>query len=137
MRVKELLGRKPDKTISVSPETTVADAATVMAKNQVGLLVVVDGDSNVVGVFSERDVVRAVAVGDGNQDACAIGKLMTSKVITCAESDGVLDAVRAMYGSHIRHLIVMDGDNLAGVLSLRDVLDAMFVRVEELEKAAA
>ena len=135
MDVRELLNNKPGRIISVSPETTGAEAANIMAEHSVGVAVVTDQNGKLVGVISERDIVAAVGANAGTLEDFVVGQLMTPSVITCDATDVVLDAIRKMYSHSIRHIIVMDGEELAGVVSLRDVLDAMFIRIEERERA--
>ena len=83
-----------------------------------------------------RAAITFSAVGAGRFEERVVADLMTPSVITCDAADSMLVAIRKMYEHTIRHLVVMNGDQLAGVISLRDVLDAMFITIEEREKAA-
>lgn len=109
-------------TVTVSPAATLRDVAVVMEREEVGaVVVVVDGRAG--GVLSERDVVGAVANGEDVDDVRA-GDVMAVDVVNASVGDTVAEAAAAMLAGNIRHLPVVDGDAVAGVVSIRDVLAA-------------
>ncbi|MBL8776934.1 MAG: CBS domain-containing protein [Acidimicrobiales bacterium] len=109
-------------TVTVSPAATLRDVAVVMEREEVGaVVVVVDGRAG--GVLSERDVVGAVANGEDVDDVRA-GDVMAVDVVNASVEDTVAQAAAAMLAGNIRHLPVVDGDAVAGVVSIRDVLAA-------------
>lgn len=109
-------------TVTVPPAATLRDAAVVMEREEVGAVVVVV-DGRAAGVLSERDVVGAVANGEDVDDVRA-GDVMAVDVVSASVDDTVADAAESMLAGNIRHLPVVDGDAVAGVVSIRDVLAA-------------
>lgn len=108
--------------VTVPPEATLREAAVVMAREEIGAVVVVV-EGRVGGVLSERDVVQAVANGDEVDDDRA-EDVMAMEVVTASVDDTVAEAAQKMLEGSIRHLPVVDGDKVAGVVSIRDVLAA-------------
>lgn len=106
-------------SVTESPSDTLRAAAVLMWRQQTGSLAIVDGDT-LVGIITERDVLRAVAQGV-DLDSTTVGDAMTKHVITVASDVPLRDASRLMAQHWIRHLPVVDGDKLVGVLSQRDV----------------
>lgn len=108
--------------VTVFPEATLREVAVVMDLEEVGAVVVV-AEGRSVGVLSERDLVRAVAAGDDVDDVRA-EDVMAMEVVTVALDDTVADAATGMLDGAIRHLPVVDGEAVVGVVSIRDVLQA-------------
>lgn len=106
-------------SITESATDTLRAAAELMWRQQTGSLAIVDADA-LVGIITERDVLRAVAQGV-DLDTATIGDAMTKNVITVGSDVPLRDAARLMAQHWIRHLPVVDGDRLVGVLSQRDV----------------
>lgn len=109
-------------TVTVPPSATLRDVAEVMAREEVGAVVVVV-DGRAAGVLSERDVVGAVANGDDVDDVRA-EDVMAVDLVSASVDDTVAQAAAAMLAGNIRHLPVVEGDAVAGVVSIRDVLAA-------------
>ncbi len=134
MKVGDLL--KGYGFISITPDKTIRDAARVMATKGVGFLVVVDSSDprKVVGVLSERDIIRAVA---SNKEDATVGELMTRDVITIRDTDTLYKAAKLMREHSIRHLVVVNEDGIpVGVLSIRDLTyeeGALKALAEEIE----
>jgi CBS domain-containing protein len=131
MNVQGILGSKGAATITIGSAASLADAAQTMRDAGVGALVVSDDGRHLVGIVSERDVVRALA----NHGATVLGRpvssAMTTDVVTCAPSDSVETLMRSMTDRRVRHLPVLDGDGvLGGVISIGDVVKS---RLGELE----
>ncbi len=105
--------------VTVEPGATVAQAATVMAEKRVGSALVMDGDS-VAGIFTERDIVRALSQ-DFDAPGHPITHWMTRDPITVGPDATVEDALETMLGGGFRHLPVMDGDAILGMVSMRDL----------------
>ncbi|HEX5493786.1 MAG TPA: CBS domain-containing protein [Mycobacteriales bacterium] len=106
--------------VSGSPSGTLRDAAARMWEQQTGSLLVMDGD-HLLGIVTERDVVRAVAQG-GNVDTATVGEIMTPDVFTVPPDMALYEAARLMVSRWVRHLPVVDSDEVVGVLSLRDLV---------------
>ena len=122
MQVSEVMNRV---NISELSAATLRDAAGRMWKQQTGSLVVLDGDE-LIGIITERDIMKAVARGD-DLDSTPISAVMTRAVITVAPGDSVEAAAEHMATRWIRHLPVLDGGALVGMVSQRD-LCALLVR---------
>lgn len=106
--------------VSDSSAGTLRDAAVRMWEQQTGSLLVMDGD-HLLGIVTERDVVRTVAQG-GNVDAATVGEVMTPDVLTVPPHMALYEAARLMVARWVRHLPVVDGGEVVGVLSLRDLV---------------
>lgn len=105
--------------LNISPETTVAEAATMMGARKVGASLVVV-DEKLVGIFTERDIVKALA---SHFDAAGhpVDQWMTKSPSTVAPGESENDALDSMLAGGFRHLPVVDGDSLVGIISIRDV----------------
>ena len=109
-----------NETVSVAPTASVRHVARILARYQVGAVVVRADDEADAGILSERDVVRFVAAG-GDPDAAEARDVMTADLVTIDVAEPLHDAVRAMVSNAVRHLAVVDGDEVVGVLSARDL----------------
>lgn len=117
MRVADVM---TEASISESPADTLRDAAALMWREQTGSLVVMDGDV-LVGIITERDILRATAL-DADVDALTVGEVMTTEVVTTTAEVSLHDAARVMAQHWIRHLPVVDGSLVVGMLSQRDIM---------------
>ncbi len=105
---------------SLPPNATVRDAARVMAERHVGaILVAVDG--RLQGIFTERDVLARVVAAGLDPDDTVLGGVMTPNPDTVAPNDTALDALRRMTECGYRHLPVLDGTRMVGIVSIRDI----------------
>lgn len=125
MKIDQVLRHKGNRIVSVRIEVTVEEAAHVLRKENVGAVVVKDvchseGDT-VVGMFSERDVVRALVDHGVGALRKPVWSLMSRSVISCAPGDDIEDALELMDRHHIRHLPVLQHNSLIGVVSIRDL----------------
>ena len=121
MFVAEILKTKGDAVFSIAPEQTVAKACAALEERRVGALVVCDGD-RVAGVFSERDVVRALAADGGAALGRPVADYMTAKVIFAEPREEMSALMSRMTDRRIRHLPVLEGERLIGVISIGDVV---------------
>lgn len=125
MRVSDLLRRSGKKVVTCSVNNTIRDAAFFIIDNKVGALPVIDGSGGaLVGIFSERDIAKAVAYRGEIAMEQSISEVMTRKVIVIGPDETVKNAMRIMGNETIRHLPVVEGGKLLGVISQRDVLKA-------------
>jgi CBS domain-containing protein len=120
----------------VSPGTTVLAAMQRMAQEDIGFLVVLDG-ARLAGVVSERDCARKVLLGQRAVQDVMVRDVMTTSVITVPPEQKIPACVRLMHEKAIRHLPVMRGNEVAGVLSVRDVMGALIERHEGLLRRLA
>lgn len=113
--------------VTIEKGGSIVDAAGVLASNGIGLLVVVDGDE-VVGVVSERDVVRVLADGV-RPEVVQVEDRGSAEVVTIRTDDSLADALERMLEADVRHLLAVDdGGRPAGVLSMRDVMTELAIR---------
>ncbi len=130
MRVAQLLAVKGHEVATISKERSVRDALALLKERGIGALVVTGSSAPLVGMFSERDVVRALAVnGEAALDQ-TVAELMSTTVSTCEESSELNELMKTMTDRHIRHLPVLEEGKLVGLISIGDVVKA---RLEELE----
>ena len=135
--VKQLLQGKGHDIWSIGPEASVYDAIELMADKEVGALVVLEGDS-LVGVLSERDYARKVVLQGRSSKSTKIKGIMTSRVVYARPKQTVEECMALMTDKRIRHLPVMDGDELIGVISIGDLVKAIIEEqqhvIEQLEQ---
>jgi CBS domain-containing protein len=119
--VRELLLAKSDKVWTVSPETSVYEALALMAKHDVGALPVMDG-AKLVGILSERDYARGVALRGRTSSTMTVGELMTSPVLYVRLEQTISDCMALMTAKRVRHLPVVDHQALVGIVTIGDVV---------------
>ena len=130
MKVGAILSQKGRKVITVKAYTKLMDVSHVLANNKIGCIVVVDDDENVVGVISERDIVRGL--GDKGPEilTAPVVALMTEKVITCSEQDTVDDVMALMSTHRFRHMPVVENGQLVGIISIGDAVKTKIASAE-------
>lgn len=120
--LQQLLDNKKHKSvISIAPHRPVFDALVVLAEYKIGALVVLDGDK-LVGVFSERDYAREIILKGKSSKTTPISEVMSSNVVTTVPNDTVEHAMNLMSDKHIRHLPVLEGGKVIGMLSIGDLV---------------
>ncbi|HEU4590413.1 MAG TPA: CBS domain-containing protein [Steroidobacteraceae bacterium] len=133
LSVQQLLDQKPKGVHSVQPDEPVITAIRKMAEHHIGALLVMTGDK-LVGIVSERDYARKVVLLGRSSTDTRVADIMTSKVITVIPQQDVHDCMRLMTDKRIRHLPVMHGDRVIGILSIGDLVRAV---IEEQERTIA
>ena len=121
------------EVISIAPHRPVIDALIILAEYKIGALVVMDQDK-MVGIFSERDYAREVVLKGKSSKVTTIEEVMTKNVLTGQAKDTFEKAMTLMTENHIRHLPIMDGNQVIGMLSLGDVAKEMIVYQKNLIK---
>lgn len=106
---------------SVGRHATVAEACAAMGESNAGIVAIED-DGHLVGLFSERDVVRRVVNEGENPATTPVENVMTTKIVVAAPTDDVESAVRKMDSANIRHLPVVEDGHLVSMLSIRDLM---------------
>lgn len=119
--VRDLLARKSGEVLSIAPSDTVLAAALVMNQHGIGGLVVLD-EGKLLGVFTERDILRRVVAAGRDPAATKVREVMTSPVITCLPATSVEECGAIMSGKRIRHLPVTDDRGLVGLITSGDLL---------------
>ena len=134
--VRDLLEGKGRDVWSVAPDSTVYDALKLMAERGIGAVLVLDGKT-VAGILSERDYARQVVLkGKASKDT-PVREIMTTRVVFIGPERSAEDCMAVMADKRIRHLPVLDGDDLLGILSIGDVVKAVIsekqFQIEQLE----
>ena len=129
MRIADVLRTKGAAVATITPETSVSGLLNELAMNNIGAMVVVSGDG-VVGIVSERDVVRKLHEHGVELLRLPVSQIMTTMVATCSPTDTVDHLTALMTTKRVRHIPVVDNDRLVGIVSIGDVVKQ---RMEELE----
>jgi len=134
MKVELILQRKGNDVISLRPEDTVQTAAAILSTNKIGALPVKNGSEELVGILSERDIVKGLYKSGAGCINLLVSDLMTTKVATCTVSDKVKDVQQVMHNGRFRHVPVIKDGKLYGVVSQGDV---MHVCIEQAQTEAS
>jgi CBS domain-containing protein len=130
MIVASLLNTKGRDVFSVGPDATVTDAARYLRDKGIGAALVLDQAGAAAGVFSERDLVNAVADQGNTALTLTVGELMTRDVISCTPRDPIPSVMATMTERRVRHLPVVDGGKVVGVVSIGDVVKSRIAEAE-------
>ena len=132
--VKHLLDSKVRHVIAVAPDTTVLDAVKLMADKAVGSLVVMEDDA-LCGIITERDYARKVIIKGRASESTQVAEIMSSNVFTTTGDQTVNECMEQMSKNSIRHLPVVEGDSVIGMISMRDLVQAIISdQQEEIEQ---
>lgn len=122
--VKHLLDSKGRDVISITEDASVLDAIKIMAERSIGSLLVMDGDK-LKGIVTERDYARKVIVKGRSSKSTQVREIMTADVCTASMDQSVNDCMSVMTERRIRHLPVVDGDAVIGLISIGDLVQAI------------
>lgn len=128
--VRDMIRKKGDQVFTIAPQATVLDALKIMAQHNIGALLVMTED-RLEGILSERDCIRKVELAGRIAKDTKVSDIMTSDVITVDCSQPLEECMALMIDKNIRHLPVYDSSELAGLLSVRDVLKEV-VEVQQM-----
>jgi len=128
MFVSDILSQKGGLVFSVTPGTTVAEVAMQLSARRIGSVLVLSEQSAVVGIVSERDLVRALATHGAKAMELETRQVMTRDVVTCHPDDSIDEVMQTMTSGRFRHLPVIHRGELLGLISIGDVVKA---RLEE------
>jgi len=124
MRISDILRKKGSHVVTIEPHRTVWDAIQTLNENKIGALVVTGPDGDVAGIITERDILRVATEQCDRIKETTIGDVMTRDVIIGVGEDRLDYVMGIMTQNRIRHLPVMDGEELAGIISIGDVVNA-------------
>ena len=138
MNVQSIIGAKGTDVATIAQTVSLHEAIRVLGERRIGALVV-SGDGHAIeGIVSERDIVRTTATGGAGALDGSVGSVMSTDVVTCSVSDGVDRLMTLMTERRIRHLPVVDEQGqLAGIVSIGDVVKARLSELEEENRAMA
>jgi len=129
-----ILARKGSAVWSISPDATVFEAIQLMANKNVGALPVVD-NSRLIGIISERDYTRKVILKGLSSEDTPVRDIMAREVLTASPSDSIQDCMRVMTEKRVRHLPVLEGTRMIGIVSIGDVMEwVISAQAEEIER---
>lgn len=131
--VRNLLSGKGDQIFTIAQDQTLAEAVIALRDKKIGALPVVSDDGNLVGILSERDIVRKLAETPGQTLPQKVSENMTANVVTCTPSEPLISVLQRMTEGRFRHMPVMDGEKLCGMVTIGDVVN---YRLKELEHEA-
>ncbi len=135
MSVGRILAEKGHEVQTIQPHRTLAEAAHVLAERRIGAAVVTGADGAVLGILSERDIVRALAETGPDALNEPVSRRMTAKVTTCNEAMGIEAAMEMMTTGKFRHLPVVHDGRLSGIISIGDVVKRHIEKIEAETKA--
>ncbi|MBO9587348.1 CBS domain-containing protein [Devosia sp.] len=133
MIVDTILQLKGTAVYTLRDSDTLSDAVAMLNSHNIGAIVIVGMGESVIGILSERDIVRQLGNNPSAALAKSIGSVMTRTVVTCDRTTAISDVMERMTHRRIRHMPVVDGDRLTGIISIGDVVK---LKIEEVEHEA-
>ena len=130
MIIQEILRYKGHDVVTATESQTVLEVVRILVEHNIGGVVVME-DDRVTGILTERDILRLTARTPGELGSIEVGAAMTRVVITATAEDRLEDVMHVMTENKIRHLPVMDGDRLVGIVSIGDLVNACRVAAEQ------
>jgi CBS domain-containing protein len=130
MTVQNILDRKGSSVATLPPDATVAKAVKLLRQKRIGAVVVSPDGRKIVGILSERDIAHGLDEHGARLADLTVQQLMTTKIFTCSPSDSVEAVMQLMTDHRVRHVPVVKGGNLAGIVSIGDIVKN---RLEHLE----
>jgi CBS domain-containing protein len=134
MTVRAILDVKGSDVVTIEPAATIAAATRMLAERKIGALVVLGPERRVMGIISERDIVRVLAEHGGGVLDESVATVMTRKVVTCTRADTVGEIMERMTSGKFRHVPVIEDGGLVGIISIGDVVKH---RLHEMENESA
>jgi CBS domain-containing protein len=129
MRIADLLRNKGAAVVTINPDATVTEFLAGLARHNIGAMVVV-GPDGVIGIVSERDIVRELHTHGASVLSRPVSKIMTAGISTCSKTDTIDSISVLMTENRVRHVPVLDNGKLIGIVSIGDIVKT---RIEELE----
>jgi CBS domain-containing protein len=141
MSLKSILINKGNQVVSIDTAADLAAAAKLLTKHSIGVLVVLDVDGRLVGILSERDIVRAMSENGIAALQLPVAEVMTRSVSTCDVNDAISSVMERMTKGKFRHMPVLENGSLAGIVSNRDLLklhlDTIREHIHQIEASLA
>jgi len=131
MTVGIILAGKGREVTAIEPGASLAAAAHLLAEKRIGAALILGADHRIVGIISERDIVRALAEGGAAALDQPVSRTMTRKVETCSEGEAVSSIMERMTAGKFRHMPVVEQGRLAGIVSIGDIVKH---RLQEMER---
>lgn len=130
MHVHRILSTKGRNVITIDPKRTLGEAVQLLSSMKIGALLVSDGTRPVLGIISERDIVRAMSSHGATALDEPIARFMTEKVVTCTGATGINEVMEVMTSGKFRHVPVVENGTLVGIVSIGDVVKFRLAEIE-------
>jgi CBS domain-containing protein len=135
MTVETILAQKGRSVATIDPDRTLGEAARELSARRIGAVVITDGQMTVLGILSERDIVRAVAQRSTGALDEPVRQHMTGRVVTCKGDASIDEVMKLMTEGKFRHLPVVEGGQLAGIVSIGDIVKQRLADIEAESQA--
>jgi CBS domain-containing protein len=135
MTVKVILSKKGSDVSTIDPTASLESGIRILAERGIGALVVLGADQRMIGILSERDIVRALAERGAGSLTEPLARVMTRNVSTCTESETVNSIMEQMTAGKFRHVPVVEGERLVGIVSIGDVVKHALTELQHESKA--
>src|SRR5690348_5183492 len=131
MIVKSIIDTKGRDVVTLEPVATLDTAAKLLSERRIGAVVVLGADDRVVGILSERDIVRAISERGVGAMQEPVSQVMTRKVASCTLDESIHSIMERMTAGKFRHVPVIENGRLAGIISIGDVVKHRIVEIEQ------
>jgi CBS domain-containing protein len=135
MTVEHILRSKGRHVVTIEPDRTLGEAARLLSEQRIGAVLISDSFRPVVGILSERDIVRALASRGATALEEPVSRSMTEKVVTCTCQSAINEVMEMMTQGKFRHVPVVEGGRLAGIVSIGDIVKHRLAEVEAETRA--
>lgn len=136
-RVKDILLDKGSEIWGIAPDASVYEAIRLLAEKEIGALAVIEDDT-IVGIISERDYARQIILKDRSSQKALVKDIMSTDLVTASPEEDVQQCMELMSDSRIRHLPILDGEKLVGMISIGDLVRTIIAEqqstIVDLEK---
>jgi CBS domain-containing protein len=135
MNVEHILSEKGRQVVTIAPQASLMEAGRMLSEKRIGAVVVADSGNAVLGILSERDIVRALAArGPAALDE-PVSRSMTEKVVTCTGASAINEVMELMTDGKFRHVPVVENGRLSGIVSIGDIVKHRLAEVEAESRA--
>ena len=135
MIVNTILSAKGSEVITIGPTATLEDAIAVLTRHRIGAVVVLGTEERLIGILSERDIVRALSEQGAGALQQPLAQSMTRTVATCGANDTISEIMDRMTRGRFRHIPVVENDRLTGIISIGDVVKQRLTEMERESEA--
>ena len=135
MTVEHILRSKGRRVVTIEPNRTLSEAAKLLSEQRIGAVLVCESSGPVLGIISERDIVRAVAGQGAPALAEPVSRFMTQEVVTCTCESAINEVMGIMTEGKFRHVPVVEGGRLVGIVSIGDIVKHRLAEVEAETRA--
>jgi CBS domain-containing protein len=130
MKIRDILRHKGTTVVTIRPQATIHDAMTILVAHHIGSLVVTNDHDKIVGIITERDILRECAARSEQVKETPVRQVMTTNLIIGVPDDDIGYVMGIMTNNRIRHLPIIDGEHLEGLISIGDVVKAQLEETE-------